>query len=282
MIIPKGCAVFRKFPYAITFLLLGLAPLNAAGFDALASHRAVYEVTLLDAEDRSGIETMNGRIVYEVLGNTCQGMSTKYRFVTRIATGRDSFVTDLQSASHESADGSEFFFVTKSFVNDQQDQDVNGKAVRTSDGISVSFKGEDQRELELDSAIFTTAHLLAVLESAKKGEVFVSHTIFDGIGDADKLLNSAAVIGAKKTVTEQLQGEGDGDIASLREMSAWPVTMSYFNTNPDNTAEAIPIYESNFLLYDNGISRDLTMRYPDYSLKAVLSELEYLDAGVCE
>lgn len=267
---------------ASTFLLLAPHVAIAAGFEMLKPHRAIYDVQLNEAEDRSGISALTGRIVYETRGNACEGISIQYRFVTQISTGRDRFVTDQQSASFESADGEEFSFTTKSFVNDQADQNLVGSAMRVGEGLTVKLEGDNPRELELDDGLFTSSHLVAVLESAQRGEVFVSHQVFDGSGDADDLLRSASVIGKARRVSEPLEGEEEGEVDALLTLDAWPVTMSYFKSNPDNSGEALPIYEASFLLYGNGVTRDLTMKYPDYELKATLSELEFLDAGECE
>lgn len=260
---------------------LSVAAADAAGFEVLTPHRAVYEVKLLDAKDRSGIEGMEGRIVYELTGNACDGVSIQYRFVTRINTGNDTFVTDQQSASHESADGMEFSFSTKSFVNDQPDQNVTGSAIRQGGGISVTHAGEEPAKQQLADGLFTSSHLVAVLESAKEGQAFVSHTIFDGSGDADRVLNSATVIGKARTVDAAMEGETGADLETLFDKPAFPMTMSYFNANADSSSESLPIYEASFLLYENGVTRDLTMRYPDYELKATISELEFLDMESC-
>ncbi len=257
-----------------------MSPAFAAGFEVLVPHRAVYDVKLIEAQDRSGIEDMNGRIVYEINGSACEGISVQYRFVTRIDTGRDSFVTDQQSASFESPDGKEFSFSTKSFVNEQPDQSVRGTATLTENGIDVVHDGDTPKRFELDKGLFTSSHLIEIMKSAEAGEAFVSHVVFDGSADADVVLDSASVIGREKIVSEPMAGEGD--ISALLESPAWPVTMSYFDRNPDNSAEALPIYEASFLLYKNGVTRDLTMRYPDYELKATLSELELLEQVACE
>ena len=263
----------------IGLVLTGTINVQAAGFEVLAPHRATYEVKLVDAQDRSGIQGMDGRIVYEVKGSACEGISIQYRFVTRINTGRDVFVTDQQSASYESPDGNEYSFSTKSFVNEQADQNVSGSAKRTPYGIKVKHGGAKPKELNLGDGIFTSTHLLEVLRNAEDGEAFVSHNVFDGAGEADKVLKSATVIGKQKTVLSKIEGEGGID--HLLDKTAWPVTMSYFEPDQDNTAEALPIYEASFLLYKNGITRDLTMRYPDYELKATLSELEMLENSDC-
>ncbi len=269
-----------KLAYAsLSLVLAGTFSAQAAGFEVLAPHRAIYEVKLVDSQDRSGIQSMNGRIVYELQGSECDGISIQYRFVTRISTGRDSFVTDQQSASYESPDGKEYSFSTKSFVNDQADQNVSGSAVQTPDGIKVVHGGAEPKTLALGEGVFTSTHLLEVLQNAEKGEAFVSHTVFDGAGEADKVLKSATVIGKQKTMDAEFEGEKG--VESLLKKPAWPVTMSYFEPVQDNTAEALPIYEASFLLYKNGITRDLTMRYPDYELKATLSELEMLEKNDC-
>ncbi len=70
---------------ALAIVLLSggaLGEAGAAGFEILKPHRAVYEVKLEDSTDRSGISNMTGRIVYEMEGNECDGISVRYRFVT--------------------------------------------------------------------------------------------------------------------------------------------------------------------------------------------------------
>ncbi len=254
----------------------------AAGFEILKPHRAVYDVTLENAEDRSGINDMRGRIVYEVKGNECEGISIRYRFVTTIDTDRDQFTTDQQTSTYESPDGKEFSFETKSYVNDQTDQKISGNAMLNNQEIEVKLKGDNPRDLKLGQGIFTTTHLVNILSDARKGERFVTHDVFDGSGDADKILNSASVIGSAKLVENPLEGEDPKILKGLKSKQAWPISMSYFDKQLDNTGEAVPIYEASFLLYENGITRQLMMRYPDYSLRASLTELEYYKADACK
>jgi len=263
-------------------LLLSTSTLaSAAGFELLKPHRAIYEVELESAEERSGIKGMSGRIVYELKGNECEGISVRYRFLTRINTGRDSFTTDQQTATYESPDGKEFVFDTKSFVNDQADQKVSGSAMRENGEIKVTLQGDTPRELDLGEGIFTTSHLVDIMRAAKGDQRFMVHDVFDGSGDADTILNSATVIGAPRAVEEALEGEKLENLDAIISRKAWPVTMSYFNKVQDNSGEAVPIYEASFFLYDDGITRQLMMRYPDYELRASLTSLEYFDTEAC-
>src|SRR3546814_8252693 len=74
-----------------------LAGAESAG--ALVPHRAVYDLRLKDASERSGIDGMNGRMVYEFTGSACTGFTTNFRFVTRINSGEASRLTEIGRAS---------------------------------------------------------------------------------------------------------------------------------------------------------------------------------------
>ena len=254
---------------------------EASGFNRLASHRAVYDVALISAEDRSGIVGMDGRMVYELRGNACEGMSMQYRFVTRIGVNREVILTDHQMATHESPNGEEFSFSSKSFVNDQKDQDVSGIALRTNNGLTVTLNGKEPKVLKLQQAMFSASHLVKIIGQAEAGQNFVSDKIFDGGGDADHIVDTTAVIGKPRIVSKLFEGEVANQLSAVQHEQAWPVTLSYFDDKKTSNAEAVPSYEATFLMYANGVSRDLTMRYPDYALKATLTELEIFDSGEC-
>ncbi len=254
---------------------------RAAGFEILAPHRAVYDITLREASDRSGIEAMTGRIVYEVTGNECEGMSIRYRFVTNISTGETSYQTDQQTSTFESPDGKEFTFVTKTLVDQRPEGTVRGNAVRQPGGLKVTLFEPKERTIELPDASFISTHLITVIEKARNGENFLQMPIFDGSQDADEIVRSSTVIGTARKAPEAGEGEKAEMLRPIANAEAWPVTVSYFEGDPDNTAEAIPAYEASFLLYANGISRNLVMRYPDYSLTGELSALEMLKATPC-
>ena len=61
--------------------------LPAFAAQLLAPHRAVYDLALDKASDRSGITGITGRMVYEFNGSACEGYTVTFRFVTRIDTG---------------------------------------------------------------------------------------------------------------------------------------------------------------------------------------------------
>lgn len=271
---------FAKF-FALVLLFGFQSFALAADFNDLQSHRAVYEVSLESAEDRSGIIGAKGRIVFMLEGNACEGISTSYRFVTQLRTQRDSFVTDQQTASHESGDGKELSFSTKSFVNEQPDQNVSGSATREGGGLTVALKGKNARELELEDAVFSSTHMIRVLKAAQAGERFLAADIFDGIGDADEVVKTAAIIGEAKEVDGALEDESPEAVTIFEGRKAWPITISYFKKDVGNSAETLPFYEASYLLYDDGVVRDLLMRFEDYALKANLSSIQLINTEAC-
>jgi EipB-like len=258
------------------------AAASAAGFDILAPHRAIYDLKLEDASERSGIQSITGRIVYEITGNACDGVAVRYRFVTNIATTERSYQTDQQTTTFESPDGKEFDFLTRTYVDARPEKTVRGTAVRTSDGVVVELTKPGERHLELPDAIFISSHLIELIDNAREGERFVHHSIYDGSEDADEVVTGSGVIGESGTYSKPLPGETADAIAPLQGMKAWPVTVSYFDQQADASAERLPVYEASFLLYPNGVSRKLTMRYDDYALVGQLTGLEMLEASDCK
>ena len=129
----------------------------------LAPHRAVYDVALKDASDRSGISGMNGRIVYEFLGSVCDGYTTNFRFVTRIRSASGNRLTDQQTTTYEDGAGEKFRFVNKSFVDEKLDREVSGMARREDDQIIVDLREPEKAELALEPALFPSAHMLDLI-----------------------------------------------------------------------------------------------------------------------
>ena len=267
---------------AALVLVAASGPSAAAGFEILVPHRAVYDLKLKDLTERSGIQEMVGRIVYEVTGNACDGMSVRYRFVTNITTSDEGYQTDQQTSTFETPDEREFTFLTKSFVDKQLQTTVKGTAIRTSAGVKVDLAEPQERHLDLPSAVFISTHLIDVIDAAERGERLIKRDVFDGSDAADEVVASSAFIGDPKVMNDPIKGETAKAVVPLKDQSAWPVTISYFKKDQGHTSEALPVYEASFLLYKNGISRDMTMRYPEYALTGQLTSLELLDQTPCK
>ncbi|MCP4314518.1 MAG: cell envelope integrity EipB family protein [Hyphomicrobiales bacterium] len=245
--------------------------------EALIPHRAVYDLELQDASERSGIESMYGRMVYEFNGSACSGYTVGFRFVTQLDTGGAVRLTDQQTTTYENLEEGTFRFLTKSYVNEKLDVEVRGSAKAESDGTAVDLTTPKRAQLTLDHAQFPTAQMISLIEKAKNGERFFQSHLYDGSEEGSKVMLTTSVVGSPKIAgDEENELAATGDFA---EMPTWPVTIAYFDEtkNEDGT----PVYRISFELYENGITRDLIMDYGEFALKGTLASLETFEGEGC-
>lgn len=246
--------------------------------DRLAPHRAVYDLTLTQADERAGISGMYGRMVYEFTGSACAGYTTTFRFVTQIDTGEDIRLSDQQTTTFEDVGARKFRFSTKSFSDQQLEKEVTGSAESKGKGIKVLLTAPEKRALSLEEGRFPTEHMLDVLKNADAGKHLFESRIFDGSDNADQTLMATTIIG-KRTAPIPDDTES-AKVSLLAKAEFFPITIAYFNES--SAADAKPSYRMAFKLYDNGVIRDLTMDYGDYALSGKLTRLDLLKAEPCK
>lgn len=248
---------------------------TAAASAILAAHRAVYDVKLKEASDRSGIDGMNGRIVYEFRGSACDGYTTNFRFVTRLSARGEVNLTDQRTSTFEDGEGENFRFVTKTYVNENEDKNIAGSATSKGDSVIVDLKQPEPLELDLNSALFPTNHVLDLIDRAQAGETFYEEQIFDGSDGADRILTTTVVIGPQKSEPTDDAGE-----ETLKDEPYRKISVAYFDEV--NDPEGLPEYSIAFKLHDNGISRDLEMDYGDFVLTGKMTNLELFEPESCD
>ena len=250
-------------------------PGAAAG--GLATHRAVYDLSLKDATERSGISGMVGRMVYEFGGSACEGYTVSFRFVTEIATGDNSRLTDQQTTTFEDIRNGTYRFVTRSFVDQKLDHEVRGSAKVKGDGLAVELEQPDKIALDLARARFPTDHMIEMIGKARNGERFYESRIYDGSDEGDKAMITTTILGEKQPVEG---GDAEAKRAGeLADDAFWPVSMSYFEESAEG--DGLPVYSIAFKLYENGVTRDLTMDYGDFVLEGRLAQLDMYEPEPC-
>lgn len=182
---------------AFVSLILAASVAPAAAGPQLVPHRAVYDLALDKASDRSGITGLAGRMVYEFNGSPCEGYTVNFRFVTQIDTRDVSRLTDQQTTTFEDGDGKNFSFVTKSYIDRNLDKELRGTATKEPNGLRVEIEKPEKESLELKSTQFPTQHLLELLGKAANGENFFETTLFDGSEDGDRVMTTTVVVGKK-------------------------------------------------------------------------------------
>ena len=251
---------------------------------ALAPHRAVYDLTLAKSRGKRSIEAVHGRILYDFSGNACEGYALQFRQVSEIDSGEGKkALSDLRAATWEEGDAKSFRFNSENKVNERVVDTVDGNAGRDSSGVSVKLSKPQAKSFDLDAKIvFPTEHVRRVIEAAEAGKTLLELSVFDGSESGEKVFSTLAVIGTAIAPGDKLPDDAAAGNRTLAGMKRWPVTISYFEQGNAKTGEQTPAYAIGFELYENGISRALTLDYGDFTVSGIMSQLEIKDAPACK
>ena len=252
---------------------LGVGPALA---DELLPHRAVYDLSLYERTERSGITAISGRMVYEFNGSSCDGYTVNFRFVTEFDTEEFSRLIDEQSTTYEGPEGESFDFSMRSYLDGNLDREARGSAVPEEGGTHVSVERPEQTEYDLGPSLFPTQHLKDLLEKIAEGRTFYETTIFDGSEAGSKVMTTTVVVGRQSTLAAD---DPEHDLlAAVGEPTYWPVNIAYFDLQSgDATGEGMPTYRIAFKLNESGVTHDLVMDYGDFAIAGQLVELEAFD-----
>ncbi|MFK3667384.1 cell envelope integrity protein EipB [Ochrobactrum teleogrylli] len=253
----------------------GLASVaQAASTVTLVPHRAVYDLTLDRADEKSGISGLTGRMVYEFNGSACEGYTTNFRFVTRIdMEEQPQRVTDQQTTTFEGSDGKSFRFVNKTFVDKELVKEVRGDAKLEGGKTVVELSKPKENKIDLRETQFPTQHMEELIGKAEAGQKFYQTSLFDASEDADRVVATTVVVGKGQTPSD----DETKFMGPFSKDPVWPVTIAYFDDKEKQ--DGLPIYRINFKLYRNGITRDLTMDYGDFAMRGKLVKLDVFDAA---
>lgn len=264
----------------LSLTLLTGTSVNAAVV-ALSPHRAVYDLKLKSASDRSGVKGLDGRMVIEMTGSSCDGWSVNFRLVNdfQLPRGKRRLI-DSRSTSWEAADGSTMSFLEREFI-DNRPYKVTRLRASMKDG-KVRQKQPKKLEFDIPSdAIFPVAHQKRLIDKARSGELRDKSVVYDG-ADHDNLYQAITFIGKKRVDRKDFSKlKGNGGIVLLKGVVGWPVTVSYFALR-DKKQQDTPSQQISFLMYENGVAGDLTIDYGDFALSGKLTHLDKLPPSDCE
>ncbi|WP_442756537.1 cell envelope integrity EipB family protein [Methylocystis sp. JAN1] len=265
--------------FAVVFAA-SLPPLSAARAEttALASHRAVYELTLDKATGSKAPAQARGRIVFD-FSASCDGYVQNFRQITELQPAEGATkLSDMLSATFEALDASNYRFKVETKIDNASAEAVDGKAQKSRDGrVAVDLSRPKRAHLDLDGpALFPSEHLRHIVEAARKGDSLLEAQVYDGTGEGDKAFDTLTVIG--KSI-EAPAGEKAAQADALKGMKRWRVSVSYFEPGK---RDGQPIYVLSFDLYENGVSRALKLDYGDFVLKGDMTELTIQPAASCK
>ncbi|BBF92578.1 hypothetical protein BLTE_12630 [Blastochloris tepida] len=247
---------------------------------AFIAHRAVYDLTLDRLAAKSSVQGARGRIVYEFSGNACDGWAMSLRQVVQIDSEDGQTVSDTLATSWEDVAGRTFRFANQNLVDRNVREMSEGRAERAADGsVVVQIAKPAEGRVELGSGVvFPTQHMRRLIETARKGETILSVKVFDGTEAGRKVYDTMGVVGRAIAPGAEGSLEPVLRVPELKDTRRWPVTVSYFEAGSD---QQTPIYTLGFELFENGISRDLTLDYGDFRLKGAMTTLDILPPTPC-
>ena len=296
------------------------APLSAtAGSPAVAAHivpyEVRYEISLKDAEERAGIVIADGTLLSRLSGSACAGWSTDSRMAVRFVFRREG---ERETASHvaswESDDGNQFVSRIERRLNGRVVERIRVAVERPAANqpfrLMMTMPKKQEGTLPAQT-LFPTIALKKLLAAAQAGERSLSLLLYEG--DEDAAPQRVAVLigkrrkaagmadnvqagqgGSAKATPKPASGDGRQEMKALQGRAYWPVSMAYYGPvrNRDGSKPSekereasragLPEYEVHFRLYENGITGNATLIYPEYTLRAKVHSIRLLPQEKCD
>ena len=265
----------------------GSAPARAAASAPFLAHQALYDLSLLKSRGGgASIDSARGRILYNFSGSICEGYTSDFRQVSELDSGEGkTTLSDLRSTSWEAADGKSYRFKVDTRMNEGDPSNVDGVAERSGDKVVVKLKQPVAKTFTLDGkTVFPTEQVRRIIAAAQEGKSLLELTIYDGSDTGEKVYNTLTVIG-KPIPADRVVANPDPSIGSdaMKGMTRWPVTVSYYDHDAKaNSGEQTPVYAMSFELYENGVSRALTLDYNDFVIAGTMSKFDVKQTKPCK
>lgn len=258
---------------------------GAAQDVTLAPHRAVYDLALSTARGGAGVVAVAGRMVYDLVGSPCEGYTQTTRLVTRMVhQSGGATVTDLRSLTWEDAVGKRFRFDSSQYRGGKAIDSTAGDAARqgTTKEIKVDLTKPAKRSIFLPaSAYFPIQHTIALIQAAKAGKSSFRADLYDGSDRGEKVFDTVSALGPVQAPGANRKLPVVADADRLNSMPAWPVSIAYFEPHSDRL-DALPAYEITFWIFENGVSRKLSIDYGEFALLGDLREIAFHEPSTCE
>ena len=253
----------------------------------LAPHRAVYDLKLAKSHGSRSIESVRGRILYDFSGNECDGYALQFRQVSELDSGEGkAALSDLRSTTWEDAAAKNFRFQSENLLNDRTTDSVTGKARRGGSAVAVNLTKPTEKNFTVPAgAVFPTEHMRRIIEAARAGKTVLEFPVYDGSESGEKIYNTLTVIGRPIAPGENPPADATAKVPEFAHLTRWPVTVSYFeqkDAEAEQKGEQTPSYSIGFELYENGVSRALTLDYTDFTVSGEMTSLEMKKVKPCK
>ncbi|CCQ74156.1 EipB family protein [Magnetospira sp. QH-2] len=261
------------FGILLIVLVWGDATARAQG---LVSHRALYDVSLLESREGSGVVQATGIFFYR-FQSRCDGWSTENRSRLILGDADGGLEENLWSlTSWEARDGTHYRFWGREVDNGAVISLMRGEATLEADNRQVVFTQPEEAYFDLPpGTLFPSRHLIELLKAARDGKRMMAVPLFDGADQGGAMQVSAMISGSKpsdKGAGSLLEGAG------LTPLPVTPIHMAYFDPA---SGEPLPVVELSAHYRPDGIAESLVQDFGDFAIRGVLMQLELLPDEGC-
>ena len=266
---------------SILCLLPALLLVPAAQAATVAPHLAVYDLTLLRANEGATLQSATGRLAFEIEGSSCEGFTVSFRMATKYRP-KEGEVTlmDTTTTTFEGPGSLDFRHQMKERIDGTPRDDYRIKMTRATPEAegqgSISTKPNEPFTVPA-GALLPMQHQLRLMALGEAGGGRDSSVVFDG-SEEGKAFRAISFVGKEKPAGSLARDAGNPAAAPLKALGAWPTTVSYFAL--DGSSET-PDYQVSFDMYENGVATGLVLDYGEFALSGTLAELKMLETSSC-
>lgn len=247
---------------------------NQPGADAMAAHRAAYNLTLDRVRDNSDIARARGIMVYEVI-DACDGWATRQRF-SLVLTDRDGqdIETGSDYSTFETKDGKRIRFSLTQTTQGAVSQRIAGEADLTPEGGTVRYTEPEAKEDSLPpGTLLPMLHTIRALEAARGGQRLLVAPLLDGTS-TDGAQDSTTVIAGWSGPQPNARFPALAPLGSAR------MRVAFFDRNDTSGGGAsAPDYEVGLRYWENGVADELKMDFGDFVVDGRMEELTLIPGG---
>ncbi len=258
----------------------------AADTVVLVPHRAVYDLKLAKSHGSRGIQAVRGRILYDFSGNACDGYQLQFRQVSELDSGEGkAAVSDLRSTTWEDGTAKKFRFNSENILNDQRTDTVNGHAERNAQTVAVGLSKPTEKSFSLPvGSGVSTEHMRRIIVAAREGKTILEFPVYDGSGNRREAVQHADCDRPPDWRRRKAAGRCRCESAGARQTETLAGNDQLFDKQDDDKTqggEQTPVYSISFELYENGISRALTLDYSDFTISGEMTSLDVKKEKAC-
>jgi hypothetical protein len=250
----------------------------------LASHKALYTVTLTSTRPGSDYIDVSGKMVLEFT-DACDAWTTNQKSLLRTVTGDGAEeVSNSDFAAWESKTGDDYKFSSRQTQNGDVSE-YRGRARRNgpNDSGVVDYTKPERKSYRLPPRfLFQTAQQVKLIEYAQKGGRFLSGDMFDGSEGGGAARFNAIVLKQGVETGAALKNPLLDSPAHRFRVAFFPPAGTLDEDEPAAIdSSETPEYEMTMTVHDNGVVSDYDYDYQDFSVHGTLEAIQALPRPHC-